>query len=200
MVMKAAFKIFLIPVVSIAVFLLPAWIALGLVVLQIILCFVLHFTLRQQLYDLRAILYYAGLLIFAKLAGAVFARDFSAEYFAAFIPTVFMLVKLLCVMQTASIVLRTTTSLEIREGFEKIELGVRRAFHLKEKAPVAQVLALFICFIPQVSKNWEQTKRAWFARGGKKSLRMLLVLLPVLFSIGFKQAYNSARAVSARQL
>ena len=184
--MKAGIKLILIPVVSIAVFLLPVWVALGLIVVQTILCFVLRFTVREQLHDLRVILYYAGLLIFAKLAGAVFARDFSLEYFAGFIPTLFMLLKLFCVMQTAAIVLRTTTTLEIREALEVF-------------GPFSQVLSLFICFIPQVSKNWEQTKRAWFARGGKRSLRMLLVLLPVLFSVGMKQAYNSAKAICARQ-
>ena len=50
----------------------------------------------------------------------------------------------------------------------------------------------------QVSKNWQQTTRAWKARGGRKSLRMFAVLLPVFFSVGMKQAYNSARAISAR--
>ena len=86
-----------------------------------------------------------------------------------------------------------------------MELAVRRALHLKpivdgrQNAPVAQAVSLFICFIPQVSKNWQQTERAWKARGGKKSLRMFAVLLPVFFSVGMKQAYNTARAISVRQ-
>ena len=36
----------------------------------------------------------------------------------------------------------------------------------------------------------------WF--GGRKSLRMFAVLLPVFFSVGMKQAYNSAKAISVR--
>ena len=108
-------------------------------------------------------------------------------------------------MQTASLVFKTSTSLQIREGLEKIELTIRKVLFLKvkktgaQKAPVAQTLSIFICFIPQVSKNWQQATRAWKARGGKKSLKMLVVLLPVFFSVGMKQAYNSARAISIRQ-
>ena len=81
-------------------------------------------------------------------------------------------------MQTACLVLKTSTSLQIRQALEK--------------APFGQVLTLFICFIPQVSKNWEQIKKAWYARGGKKSL-------PVLFSVGMKEAYNTSRALLARK-
>ncbi len=108
-------------------------------------------------------------------------------------------------MQTASLIFKTSTSLQIREGLEIMELAVRRRLHLKPvvdgrpNAPVAQAVSLFICFIPQVSKNWQQAKRAWKARGGKNSPHMFIVLLPVFFSVGMKQAYNSARAISVRQ-
>ena len=172
-------KILFIPVISILVFKLPAPVSAGLFAAQVILSFCLHFTLKEQLYDLRAVLYYAVILFFIKLAGAIFFKSYD------FLPSLIMLLKLLCVMQTASIVFKTSTSLQLREAFGK--------------NPVSQALALFICFIPLVSKNWELTKRAWIARGGKKSLRMLVVLLPVLFSVGMKQAYNSARALSIRQ-
>ena len=107
-------------------------------------------------------------------------------------------------MQTASLLFKTSTSLQIREGLEKMELAIRKTFHLKPliegrpNTPVAQTVSLFICFIPQVSKNWQQAERAWKARGGRKSLHMFAVLLPVFFSVGMKQAYNSARAISAR--
>ena len=80
-----------------------------------------------------------------------------------------------------------------------MELAVRKLFHCKRETSFAQAVSLFICFIPQVSKNWQQAERAWKARGGRKSLRMFLVLLPVFFSVGMKQAYNTARAISVRQ-
>ena len=191
-------KILFLPAVSIAVFMLPWQVSLVIIIIQTITGFCLRFTLREQLCDLRAVLYYAAFLIFAKLVGGLFSSALNKDFLVDFLPTVFLLLKLLCVMQTASIIFKTSTALQIRQGLEKMELAVRKILHLKNRTTISQTLALFICFIPQVSKNWAQTKRAWIARGGKKSLRMLIVLLPVLFSVGMKQAYNSARAIAVR--
>ena len=210
-------KILVLPVFSVAVFELPPVCAAALLLAQVVIAFCLHFTVREQLADLRAVLYYAAMLLFVK------GVSFAAEYFAvanaavgaestaaadalthtlalsSFLETSFMLLRLLCVMQTASLVFKTSTSLQLREGLETIEIAIRRVFHLRAAAPVAGVIALFVCFIPQVSKNWQQVKRAWKARGGKNSIRMYMVLLPVLFSVGMKQAYTTARAISIRK-
>ena len=182
-------KILLIPLISLLAFMLPPFVVIFLVAAQALLSFCLGISLREQLCDLRAILYYSAILLFAKLVSGNFSELST---------TLFMLIKLFCVMQTASLVFKCSTSLQIRQGLESIELAVRRFFKLKAKAPISQTLSLFICFIPMVSKNWAQAKKAWYARGGKKSVRMLLVLLPVLFSVGIKEAYNSAKALTIR--
>lgn len=193
-------KIIFIPVVSITVFKLHFYFALGLCFVQFAMACILRFTIREQLCDLKAVLYYAFFLIFAKVAGSLAAGQTD---FVTFIydekETWLLLLKLLCVMQSASIVFKTSTSLQIREGLELMELAVRKIFHMKLRTPVAQAVSLFICFIPQVSKNWQQAERAWKARSGKKTLRMFVVLLPVFFSVSMKQAYNSAKAISVRQ-
>lgn len=208
-------KICLLPLVSIFAFKLPFYFVLGFCVLQIILACVLKFTISEQLRDLKAVLYYAAFLIFTKLAGniasavsseSLAALKFSnipqlaAAFFITETETWGLLLRLLCVMQTASLIFKTSTSLQIREGLGQIELFIRKPFTSGKRAatPVADTLSIFICFIPQVSKNWQQAERAWLARGGHKSLRMFVVLLPVFFSVGMKQAYNSARAISAR--
>ena len=177
-------KILAVPVISIAVFALPWQTALVLCLVQIILSFCLHISFREQFVYLRAVLYYAAILIFAKFIGAVISKQLLQDFLQDFLPTLIMLLKLFCVMQTASLVFKTTTPLQIRQALKK--------------APFAHALTLFICFIPQVTKNWEQIKKAWFARGGKKNLLMLIVLLPVLFSVGMKQAWNTTRALYAR--
>lgn len=192
-------KLFFVPAISILIFKVPSPAALCILVLQTLLCFCLGFTLKEQLKDLQAVLYYAAILIFAKFIGAFFTGGIQKEFFYDLKETSFLLLKLLCVMQTASLVFKTSTSLQLREGLEKIERAVRKILHLKGKSSLSDSLAFFVCFIPQVAKNWEQAKKAWFARGGKKSLRMLLVLLPVLFSVGMKQAYNSAKALTIRK-
>ena len=188
-------KLLLIPLVSIAAFKLPFYFALGLCLTQIILAFLLRFRIREQLRDLKAVLYYAVFLITVKLIGSVTTGQLDIT---AFIrnesETWILLVKLLCVMQSASLLFKTSTSLQIREGLELMERKITR----KQETPIAQAVSLFICFIPQVSINWQQAERAWYARGGRKSLRMFIVLLPVFFSVGMKQAYNTARAISAR--
>lgn len=193
-------KLLVIPVVSVAVFKLPPVFTVAVFLVQVALSFLLRFTFREQLRDLRAVLYYAFLLIFAKVIGSVAAGQTDILTFGFTEKEMwFLLLKLLCVMQTASILFKTSTSLQIREGLETMELAVRKLLHRKPCAPVAQAVSLFICFIPQVSKNWQQAELAWKARGGRKTLRMLVVLLPVFFSVGMKQAYNSAKAISARQ-
>ena len=217
-------KILLIPVVSIVVFKLPFYVSVGLCLAQIILASALRFTIREQLRDLKAVLYYAAFLIVVKVIGSIWAGlaagepgtisfydipQLIAAFFVSEAATWALLLRLLCVMQTASLIFKTSTSLQIREGLESMELAVRgvyrKIFRLgtrgnsKTRAPVAQAVSLFICFIPQVSKNWQQAERAWYARGGRKSLKMFVVFLPVFFSVGMKQAYNSARAISIRQ-
>ena len=210
-------KILLIPALSIAIFKLPPLFSVILVIVQLLLAGLLRFTIREQLRDFRAVLYYALFLLFARLisvmAGLVQAGGrLSISDFLLEKESLIMLLKLFCLMQTASILFRTSTTLQLREGLEKIELTLRQPFSSRQRqtnapspaalsaptAPVAQTLALFLCFIPQVSKIWQQTVRAWKARGGRTSLRMYTSLLPVLFSVGMKQAYNSARAITIR--
>lgn len=210
-------KIILIPALSIAIFKLPPFFSVILVIVQLVLAGLLRFTIREQLRDFRAVLYYALFLLFARLisvmAGLVQAGGrLSISDFLLEKESLIMLLKLFCLMQTASILFRTSTTLQLREGLEKMELTLRRPFTFRQRqtnapspaapsaptAPVAQTLALFLCFIPQVSKIWQQTVRAWKARGGRTSLRMYTSLLPVLFSVGMKQAYNSARAITIR--
>ena len=213
-------KILILPLISLSFFYLPPCFALALIALQTLVSFLLHFTVREQARDLKAVFYYAVFLIFVKIIGSL-AAVISAESLTAFelavLPqavfiflisekeTWLLLLKLFCIIQTASLIFKTSTSLQIREGLEVMELAVRRCLHLKSlvegrpNAPIAQAVSLFICFIPQVSKNWQQAERAWKARGGRKSLRMFVVLLPVFFSVGMKQAYNTARAISIRQ-
>lgn len=208
----AWFKILLIPVLSIMVFKLPPVFALVFFVIQAIIAFALRFTVCEQLRDLRAVLYYALLLLFAKMIGNVAVMvtngtafelsklpELTIDFLTGEKETFILLLKLLCIMQSASIIFKTSTSLQIREGLEQMETAVCRFFRLKKRTEIAQTVSLFICFIPQVSKNWQQAERAWKARGGKKSLRMLVVLLPVFLSVGMKQAYNSARALAVRQ-
>lgn len=194
-------KLLVIPVVNILFLCLPIYFALSLILVQIVLAFILKFTVREQLSDLKLVLYYAFFVLFMDLIMALgkgnfdFAAIFSWDHQRE---SVFLLAKIFCVMQSASLVFKTSTSLELREGIGTIEGTIRKFLHLKKKNTFTDALSLFLNFIPMVSKIWEQSKRAWVARGGKQSIRMYLTLLPVLFSVGMKKAWNQARALSIR--
>ena len=60
-------------------------------------------------------------------------------------------------------------------------------------------MALLVNFIPAVFALWQQLSRAWLARGGKRSLRMVLVIIPVLFFVGLKYAADTTKAVLNRR-
>lgn len=122
-----------------------------------------------------------------QAAGAIFDLE-----------TLFLLVKLFCVMQSASLVFKTSTLLQLREGIGSIEETIRKIFHLKQRNTFTNILSMFLNFVPMLAQIWEQSKKAWKARGGKAGIKMYAVLLPVLFSIGMKKAYNQARAIAIR--
>ena len=201
--MPACGKIIFLPLMSIAIFSLPPFFSLTIFFLQIVLSFCLHFTIREQLKDLKPGLYYSILLIIYSLLSSLIAglsagSALSEINFGIDSASIFMLIKLFCLLQTASILYRTSTSLEIREGCEKIEIFICRILHLPCKKTVSNAISLFINFIPLVYSIWNQSKKAWYARQGKRGIRMYITLLPVLFSVGMKKAYNMAKALQIK--
>lgn len=201
-------KLLFIPVINILFLLLPPYFACGLVVVQFVLACSLRFSLKEQYSDLRPVIYYAVLLYGFKLilwamslagVGAGTAGVAGQAAGAIFdLETLFLLVKLFCVMQSASLVFKTSTLLQLREGIGSIEETIRKIFHLKQRNTFTNILSMFLNFVPMLAQIWEQSKKAWKARGGKAGIKMYAVLLPVLFSIGMKKAYNQARAIAIR--
>ena len=216
--MPAWLKILLIPALNILIFNLPLPFALGFILLQAALAFALRFTPRELFADFKPVLYYAVILYATSLVANFFAAcqggianpqaatftladslKFSLSSSLKNKSTIRMLVKLFCIMQSASILFKTSTTLQIREGLGTIEGALRKILPLSKKNSLTPTAALFICFIPMVYKNWELSKRAWLARGGKSGIRMLKAIFPVFLSVGIKQAYNAARAVEIRE-
>lgn len=222
--LPAWIKILLVPALSLVFFKLPVFCSFALILFQFVLATCLKFTLKEQFSDLKFVLYFTFILYFMSFVGifcsAIFSETASAQsgiispaengidFFlllkSSFFKclqnsaTALMLVKLFCVIQTSSIVFKTTTSLEMREGVGKIESAIRKILHLKEKNTLTDFISFAIYFIPTVFKIWNQLATAWKARQGKTSVRMFLTLFPVLFSVGMKNAYNTAKAVMIR--
>lgn len=224
--MPAWLKLLFVPVLSVAAFQLPLPFDIVLIFFQLVLAFSLGFSVKEQFNDLKFVLYFAVLLYLMGFAG-FFCSDFfgsvlagngagqnlelgfqeieiisllKSSFLKAFSnsATALMLVRLFCVMQTSSIIFKTTTSLEIREGVGKIESAVRKALHLKDRNALTDLVSFTLYFIPLVFRIWSQLETAWRARMGKRGVKMFIVLLPALFSVGMKSAYTAAKAVMIR--
>ncbi len=207
--MSAWCKILLIPVFNIAVFSLNWKFAVVFVGIQFVTFFCLRFTLKEQLTDLTPVLWYGIFMYLIDLISGTyigFAELGLADSFLSALKkclydekTFSTIVKFFACNQSAALMFKTSTSLELREGIETIELKIRKVLPCSKKPRFAIVVSMFINFIPAVFKIWNQLKRAWFARGGKYNLRMFLALFPVLFSIGLKYAFDTTKAVLIRE-
>lgn len=227
-------KILFIPIFNIIIFSLDWHIAAAFILIQFILFCFLRFTLREQLTDLTPVIWYAIFMyligffseVYISLtSGSLFANGFfetmqenkPADLLSSIIQavkttfsdekTLNFVVKFCACNQSASLMFKTSTSLELKQGIESIEIKIRKflSFKWKSKADseiepkFSLIISMFINFLPAVFKIWNQLKKSWKARNGKNSLRMYLVLLPVLFSVGLKYASNSAKAVCIRR-
>jgi len=93
----------------------------------------------------------------------------------------------------------TTTQLEIRKGIVNIEILVKKIFLCKKITPTfSHSLSLMLTFIPEILKTWKSLELAWTARGGKKGVKKLFKLLPILISLSMHKAYQTALAVMNR--
>ena len=192
-------KLLFVPVLNILCWKLPLNFSLALIILQTVIAFCLNFTLREQLCDIKPVIYYSFMLFLVKVISdfslLLSNHSFSiAALIAGFSwhsekESLIMLIKLFCLMQTSSLIFKTSTSIELRQGISCIP--VLRL--------LAEPISMFLNFIPMVSKIWRQLKISWKARGGKESLKMYVVLFPVLFSTGMKKAWNLSRAISIRK-
>ncbi|MBQ0052015.1 MAG: hypothetical protein KBT11_08125 [Treponema sp.] len=204
-------KILFIPALNIAIFSLNFKVALAFIFLQFILFCFLKFTVAEQLADLTPVIWYG---VFMYLIGFFsesfmnYTQHLQPDLFSSIyiggrkalfdVHTFSIVVKFFACTQSASLMFKTSTSLQLKEGIELIELAIRRFLPVKKEAKFAVVISMFINFIPAVFKMWTQLKRAWFARNGKNSLKMFLVLIPVLFSVGLKYAFDTTKAILNR--
>ncbi|MDR0450759.1 MAG: energy-coupling factor transporter transmembrane protein EcfT [Treponema sp.] len=182
------------------------------------------FTPREQLADVKPVLFYAAFLylinIFSHLASADFAafavpvrgagpearRRLAAILYPDSEYGLYAL-RLLLVMQLSALFFRTTTSTEIKGAILGLEANIRRVIRklpftksVSPRAKFGTSLALTISFIPELFSLWERINRAYRARGGRGGLKKARVLLVSLFSLAFSYADKKARALAARDM
>ena len=199
-------KLLFIPAAGIALLLLPWQFSLGAFFCLAVTGFMVKISAREQFTDIKPIFFYAVLLFVFQL----FTLNYKSlnGIFSSFVETfswknqketVFFLLKLTAVMQCASLLFKTSTSLELREGIALIESRIRAVLHLKNGNTFSEMLFLFLNFIPMIALLWAQLRKAWTARGGKNGIKMYILLLPTLFSVAMKKAWNMTRAIEIRK-
>jgi biotin transport system permease protein/energy-coupling factor transport system permease protein len=132
--------------------------------------------------------------------------QFSAAVFKPSIYLIAFALKLILAMQFCSALFRSTSAVEIKEGLDFIEKRMRVFIkklplckNMSQKPKYSETLSFFLNFIAQISALWEKLNFAWRARGGKEGLKKILILLPVLFSIAFKNADDKRKSLLSRQ-
>lgn len=105
--------------------------------------------------------------------------------------------RLLVSMAYTSIFFRTTSHLEMRQSLEKIETCITFG---QSKLTFSKSFALFLNFLPQLFETWNSLDLAWRARKGRRSIRKIIVLLPVFITLSIKKANETLLAMKNRSL
>ncbi len=218
-------KILAIPLFNILVFTLDWRLSVCFIPVFFILALSIGFSIREIFRDLSPVFYYSlflYLMNFTVLSCSLFAGIFSVDGgfpfsdFHSFFNKSFEILKVALIdslkdfstlkfslrfcacVQSCSIMFRTSSSVQIRYGIESIEVFVRKFLPFGKEARFALSVSMLVIFIPTVFKIWSQLYRAWRARGGKSSISMLLVLIPQLFSVGLRTAFETTKSLMNR--
>jgi len=203
----------LLPLSVVCLTLPPAALAAG-IALAAIAGRVCGFRPREQLTDLKPVLFYSLLMYVLSIVSCLAEIRFPvspAEFFlAAFTPRpdfLLMCLRLAIIVQLSALLFRSTTALQIRDSLGAIECAIRRLLsrtaHGAQVPPrprIAGSIALFAGFIPELFQTWSQIDRAWRARGGKNNLAKIRTLVFVLITLSFEKAARKAAALSAREV
>jgi len=221
----AMLKLFLLLPLSIFCMSLPSpWLLAG-IILAAITAFLLNFTPREQLTDLKPALFYA-LVMYALSIFSILFLHITKNYSPPSLPSSFLsflfslffyltprpeflriTLRLVLIIQLSAMLFRTTSSMEIREGLNSIERYIRKIFYrlpvfgkkISPQPRFTENISLFLCFIPEIFAIWTNINLAWKARGGRQGFRKIITLVFILITLSFEKASIKARALAARE-
>ncbi|GHU13512.1 hypothetical protein FACS1894161_3550 [Spirochaetia bacterium] len=87
-----------------------------------------------------------------------------------------------------------TTMTELADSIGAVERGLFRLKHPR----LGLALSLMLGFLPRFFEIWETANLAWKARAGKRGLRSLTVLIPLVIERMMEHAADKAAALEAR--
>ena len=203
--------LFCIPLVT---YFTPLAYQLGLFALAFLLVLVAKIPLKNFFHDLKPIAYYCLFIaIIDVLTILLFDKTpmpISTELEeSAISPTIgffnvllekgnyLLMSRLVVSMAYTSIFFRSTSHLEMRQSLEKIESFITFGH---SKLTFSKAFALFLNFLPQLFAIWNSLDLAWKARGGKRTPRKIIVLLPVFISLCLRKANQTLLSLKNRCL
>jgi energy-coupling factor transporter transmembrane protein EcfT len=193
---------------------LPLYAAYAGIILLVIFSFLCGFTPTEQLTDIKPVLFYALFLymigIFTGLSsffsGLLKPEDFAKIFYPGYKYALYI-VRLFLIMQLSAFFFRTTTSIEIKEALCAGELYIRSRIqklpftkNISLRPKLGTGAALMMSFIPALFELWNDLNRSYRARGGKKGLKKIRVLLVALIALSFHYAHEKAKALAAREV
>lgn len=100
-------------------------------------------------------------------------------------------------MLSASLFYRATSPLELRMAMEDAARRLPGGASNRGSA-AAESISLFFVFIPMATAAWKSLDLAWKSRCAKGGARKMLALVPALFSVCARRAYETSLAVQNR--
>lgn len=198
--MPAVPKLLCMLLLSLCAFYIPVPAASGILILLLITAYVyFHFSVKEIFQDCKPALFYCLMLVLTFLVSNIInliKNGFSSESFLLRVAEIFrpdksflpLVVHMALSLEITSLFFRTTTSLQLSEGFISIETFITR----KKEGSFATILSLTITFIPRIASYWQQLCYAWKNRGGKDNVRKFARLAPYLFKSSLQDAYHKS--------
>ncbi|TCW60814.1 energy-coupling factor transporter transmembrane component T [Treponema sp. J25] len=94
----------------------------------------------------------------------------------------------------AAMVYTTTPLWEMRQVLETME----GRFFPSRRRWISLALAMVLAFIPRIFELWQETEAAYVARGGKRGIGELLVILPIILERLFQEGSERSAAMECR--
>ena len=188
----AIIKLILLLPLSIFCVALPSNLLLAGIFAAMILAFTGGINLKEQITDLKPVLFYSVFMYCVSVFSNLFENVFITQPYIDIYTLVILLIpktellrfilRLTLIVQFSALLFRTTSSLEIREVVR------------------IETISIFLLFIPEIFKIWSSIDLAWKSRGGEKGIVKIKTLLFVLISLCFEKAAIKSKAIEARRI
>ncbi len=195
--MPPALKIFILLLFAVLAFRLSLNLCFLGWILALFCSILLKFTVKELFADLKpTIIYFFLMYTGSIITNLIILEEKTLQaVFTLSLDYLLLFARLAFSLSITSLLYRTTSSVQFYLAFAQIE----RFFKKKEETPFADTISLTLGFIPSIIETWTHLENVWKAREGKNSIKKLIKLVPLLFSVSLNNAYNKSLAIENRK-